>query len=421
MGSLAENRRILVIDDNESIHEDFQKILQASAGDESLDQARAALFGAPPLMRALGRFELDCAEQGQSALTLVQMARAEGRPYAVAFVDMRMPPGWDGLQTIEHLWEVDPDIQTVICTAYTDHPWEEIVHRLGHDDRLLILNKPFSSVEVSQLATSLTRKWNLAQQVKARLEAAEAATLAKSQFLANMSHEIRTPMNGILGMNELLLLTPLSDKQRRYAETVQRSGAALLQIINDILDFSKIEAGKLAIENVPFDLRQVVKDAIDLFSHPMASKGVVLKCVLPDSLSNHYGGDPVRIRQILVNFLGNALKFTERGEIVLHVTVVEEFDGQTTLGFEVKDTGIGMEPAAQARLWNAFSQADGSMTRKYGGTGLGLAIVKQLAELMGGTVGVESTLGQGSTFWCTIRLKTSVGGASDEPSLPLPT
>ncbi|MEK6804993.1 MAG: ATP-binding protein [Nitrospirota bacterium] len=412
MDAHAENRRIFVIDDNLSIHEDFRRILQAHTEEANLEQARAALFGQPPA-RALERFELDCADQGQVAVALVESARHEGRPYAVAFVDMRMPTGWDGLQTIERLWLVDPDIQTVICTAYTDYPWEEIVHRLGNDDRLLILQKPFSSVEVLQLATSLTKKWNLAQQAKVRLEAAEAASLAKSQFLANMSHEIRTPMNGILGMNELLLQTPLNDKQRRFAETVQRSGMALLGIINDILDFSKIEAGKLAIESIRFDLRQVVKDSMTLFSHQVASKGVELTCILPDSLSACYEGDPVRVQQILVNYLGNALKFTECGEIVLCVTVVEEFGGYATLGLEVKDTGIGMEPAAQDRLFKAFMQADGSVTRRYGGTGLGLAIVKQLAELMGGTVGVESTLGQGSNFWCTIRLKTCVGGTTE--------
>lgn len=420
MDAPAENRRILVIDDNRSIHEDFRKILQVKGGEEGLDHARAALFDEPLLVRALERFELDCVDQGQAALTLVETARHQERPYAVAFVDMRMPPGWDGLQTIEHLWAADPDLQTVICTAYTDHPWEEIVHRLGYDDRLLILHKPFSSVEVSQLATSLTRKWNLAQQAKERLKAAQAASVAKSQFLANMSHEIRTPLNGILGMNELLLHTPLNDKQRRFAETVQRSGAALLEIINDILDFSKIEAGKLGIESIPFDLRHVVQEAITLFSHPVAAKGLELTCILSDSLAARYEGDPVRVRQILVNFLGNALKFTERGEIILHVNVVEESEGHTTLGLEVKDTGIGMEPGVQDRLFKSFTQADGSMTRKYGGTGLGLAIVKQLAELMGGTVGVESTLGQGSNFWCTIQLKTCVDGAFEQPALPPP-
>ncbi len=401
----SQHLRVLVIDDNLSIHEDFRKILQPGAETQGLDEARASLFGGESFQKALVRFELDYADQGQAALALVQMARREGRPYAVAFVDMRMPPGWDGLETIERLWEVDPEIQTVICTAYTDHSWEDIIRRLGCDDRLLILQKPFSTVEVSQLATSLTAKWKLARQARQRLEAAEAANVAKSQFLANMSHEIRTPMNGIIGMGELLLRTPLDDKQRRYTETLQKSGMALLQIINDILDISKIEAGKLQLECIAFDMRQLVNDVLDLFSGPAERKGLKLAAVLPQALLPEYEGDPVRIRQILTNLIGNAIKFTAQGRITLHITVDEDRVSDTALCLQVQDTGIGIEPAVQEKLFAPFTQADGSTTRKYGGTGLGLAIVKQLAQMMGGAVGVESIHGQGSTFWCTIQLQ----------------
>jgi len=164
-----QNLRVLVIDDNTSIHEDFRKILQAKAGEESFDQARAELFGDLPLSREIERLELDCADQGQAGLTLVQLARNEGRPYAVAFVDMRMPPGWDGLETIEHLWEADAELQVVICTAYSDHPWNEIEERVGRTDKLLILQKPFNGIEVLQLATALCRKWDLAREVAGQL------------------------------------------------------------------------------------------------------------------------------------------------------------------------------------------------------------------------------------------------------------
>jgi signal transduction histidine kinase len=406
-GKSSGNRRVLVIDDNRSIHEDFRKILQPGTETQRLDEARALLFGGDSFQKALVRFELDYADQGQAALALVQMACREERPYAVAFVDMRMPPGWDGLETIERMWEADPEIQTVICTAYTDHSWDDIIRRLGCDDRLLILQKPFSSVEVSQLAASLTTKWKLARQARQRLEAAEAANVAKSQFLANVSHEIRTPMNGILGMSELLLQTPLNDKQRRYIETLHKSGMALLQVINDILDISRIESGKLTLERISFDLRQLVKDILELFSGPIESKGLRLTVELADNLLPEYDGDPVRIRQILTNLIGNAIKFTTQGEIALHVAVTEDTVDTTTLCLKVRDTGIGIEPAAQAKLFIPFTQADGSTTRKYGGTGLGLAIVKQLAQMMDGTVGVESILGQGSTFWCTIQLHKS--------------
>ena len=403
----SENRRILIIDDNVLIHDDFRKILQPGDEAHRLEEVRAAVFGGTPRLRPLIRFELDCVDQGQAALALVQKARQEDRPYAVVFVDMRMPPGWDGLETIEHFWAVDPEIQAVICTAYTDHSWEEIIERLGSDDRLLILQKPFSGVEVSQLAMSLTTKWNLARQAHQRLQAAEAANVAKSQFLANMSHEIRTPMNGILGMSELLMQTPLNDKQRRYVQTLQKSGQTLIQIINDILDISKIEAGKLKLEQIAFDLRQLVTEAQELFSGQAGSKGLRLTTILSEAVGHEYVGDPVRIRQILANLIGNAIKFTAQGQVTVSMTVVDDAVGQTDVCLKVQDTGIGVEPAIQANLFTPFTQADGSTTRKFGGTGLGLAIVKQLAEMMGGTVGVESVPGRGSTFWCTMRLGKS--------------
>lgn len=403
----SENRRILIIDDNVLIHDDFRKILQPGDEAHRLEEVRAAVFGGTPRLRPLIRFELDCVDQGQAALALVQKARQEDRPYAVVFVDMRMPPGWDGLETIEHFWAVDPEIQAVICTAYTDHSWEEIIERLGSDDRLLILQKPFSGVEVSQLAMSLTTKWNLARQAHQRLQAAEAANVAKSRFLANMSHEVRTPMNGILGMSELLMQTPLNDKQRRYVQTLQKSGQTLIQIINDILDISKIEAGKLKLEQIAFDLHQLVTEAQELFSGQAGSKGLRLTTILSEAVGHEYVGDPVRIRQILANLIGNAIKFTAQGQVTVSMTVVDDAVGQTDVCLKVQDTGIGVEPAIQANLFTPFTQADGSTTRKFGGTGLGLAIVKQLAGMMGGTVGVESVSGRGSTFWCTMRLGKS--------------
>ncbi len=399
------NRRVLVVDDNASIHDDFRKILQSGKEAQALADARMSLFGGEPLLSALVQFELNYAGQGPAALALVEMARREDRPYAVAFVDMRMPPGWDGLETIERIWATDPDIQTVICTAYTDHSWDDIIRRLGYDDRLLILQKPFSSVEVSQLAMSLTTKWSLAHQARQRLQAAEAANVAKSQFLANMSHEIRTPMNGILGMSELLIQTPLNDKQRRYVETLRKYGQALLQVINDSLDISKIEAGKLKLEHIPFDLRQLVAEVQELFSGPAVNKGLRLTAVLSEAIDQEYQGDPVRIRQILTNLIGNAIKFTAHGQVTVSMTVVDDAVGKVGLCLKVQDTGIGVEPAIQEKLFKPFTQADGSTTRQYGGTGLGLAIVKQLAEMMGGTVGVESVLGRGATFWCTMQLK----------------
>jgi two-component system sensor histidine kinase/response regulator len=553
--ALEKNHRLLVVDDNEAIHEDFRKILGADAAEADFDAEEAAVFGDLTHAPSRAVFEMSFASQGTQARELVQASQETGQRYSLVFMDVRMPPGWDGLETALKLWEVDPDLQVVICTAYSDKSWEEMVETLGNPERVLILKKPFDTIEVLQMAHALTEKWSLLQSSRRNLEeleqrvnartwelqathrelqaseqrfrklstsapigifetdaagsalytnpqwqkitglspaeslgdgwqriihpedaadvvaswrsaagegrefdreyrcrrmsgevrwvharampirseagevtghvgsvediterkaielelarardaALESAQL-KSSFLANMSHEIRTPMNGIIGMTELALETKLSREQREYLGMVKSSAHSLLGLINDILDFSKIEAGKLDLESIDFSLRDCVGGMLKPLGIRADQKGLELVADIPADVPDHLVGDPMRLRQILINLTDNAIKFTKRGEVIVKVINQAAPNGESHLHFSVSDTGIGIPPEKQGAIFEAFAQADGSTTRTYGGTGLGLSIASQLIRKMHGRIWIESKVGEGTTFHFTARL-----------------
>ncbi len=445
--------RILAIDDNRAIHEDFRKILcPPSADTTALGEAEAKLFDEPTRVRQSAVFEIDSAYQGEEGLERVRQSRQSGQPYALAIVDVRMPPGWDGIETTQKLWEVDADLQVVICSAYSDYSWDEIIARLGNSDRLLFLKKPFDTVEILQLANALTEKWRLIRQVRNQMAELERMVRERTQQLqvtnekllaeiaehreseerlkhvleelretqqrviqeerlralggmaSGIAHDFNNALVGILGLSELLLHRPenLDDKQKikRYAEMINTSAKDAGEIVNRLREFYRHREGREAFEMV--DLNQLVEDAISLTqpmwkTQPEAKSAPItvqkdLQDVPPVA---GYAGE---LREVLTNLIFNAVDAMPRGGTI---EIRTRCDGsQVTL--EVSDTGTGMTDEVRKRCLEPFFTTKGNH-----GSGLGLAMVYGSVQRHQGTIDINSEVGKGSTFIIRIPLRSA--------------
>lgn len=430
----AENRRILLVDDNQSIHDDFRKILSpadaAKAG--GLDDARAAFLGAAaaPAKSDTACFELSSALQGQEAHDVVRTAMGEGRPFAMAFVDMRMPPGWDGVETIQKLWELDPELQVVICTAFSDYSWEETVSALGVTDRLLILKKPFDAIEIRQLASALTEKWNARAREKRLIEelttaerevrayatsletvnramitsraVADRAAEARNELLMHISNEVGKHLEVVVKQADAFRDGgPADATHLRDFEAFVDASTELVRRIDEVLDMTRMESGRTAVELAPCSVREIAERVAERHRADAEAKGLTFTCECSDALPELVAGEPGRMEQVLDHLLENAVRFTEQGSVAL-IVECDHMNGPAhpRVRFSIEDTGPGIP---KERLGDLFEPLERDADHG-GGSGFGLAIAQRIAYLLGGEIKARSNAGEGSTFTLTLDL-----------------
>ena len=399
---------VLVVDDDEYVHQLTTMVLK-NFSFEGTNIRLESVLSAGAAREFLNNHQqvavilLDVVmETDDAGLRLVNYIRNHLKDNEVRVLIRTGQPGAAPEESVFHDYDINDYLSKTDLTA----------HKL----RMALLNALRSYRDIRH-AADLQKQIMLVEQES---KAAEAASEAKSQFLAHMSHEIRTPLNGIIGITDILAGTTLTEEQVNYLNTIRMSGEALLSIINDILDFSKIEAGKLELENTSFSIIDICDSINSIFLAPLRDKGLDFNIEIAPDIPKHVQGDPLRLKQILMNLIGNSIKFTDSGSINIKVENVQPSAQTLTLRFKVKDTGIGIKQEKQAQLFQAFTQLDSSTTRKYGGTGLGLQITKRLVELMGGTIHVESEVGVGSTFSFTINTQEGVETGKPESTTEIP-
>ena len=407
-----QNRRILLIDDMPSIHEAFRGILAAAPTSSELDAAEAALFGqaAPPSSPSCCDFELDTAYQGQEGVAMVEAAVQAGRPYAMAFVDMRMPPGWDGVETIERLWRIDPLVQIVICTAYSDYSWEELLARLDVLDRLLILKKPFDIIEVSQMVRALTTKWELTRQSALRMNSLEEAVhdfpaieaaLRQSNkeleaFSYSVAHDLRAPLNTIDGFSQLLQKTVSGDTaecSEQYLSRIRAGVRQMGELVDGLLSLARVTRTHLKAETVDLTAmaERVLKDC------RVRDAGRTAQVHVERDLTAT--GDPALLRQVMENLLANAWKFTAH-TATPKIEVGKFHDDNGAAVYFVRDNGAGFDMAHADKLFGAFQRLHSPS--EFAGTGIGLATVDRIVSHHAGRIWAKGAVGQGATFFFTL-------------------
>jgi signal transduction histidine kinase len=418
MSPASETFRILVADDEPGILRAYNSVLTSAGGigeDAVFADLESELFGDHDV-QAGQRYELVLCQQGEQAIAAVRNAASESRPFSVAFLDVRMPPGINGVEAARAIRAIDPDLHIVFVTAYSDTDPRNISRLVPPVERLFYVAKPFQPQELQQFASALTHKWRAEQDLLmahellkrqfADLEIANrkatAANRAKTEFLANISHEVRTPLNAIIGFSELMLAERFgsvgNEKYREYLSDINASGSHLLGIMNDIIDFSRLEIGDLKLEREEFDVAENVQAVVSIVHERALRSGIAVDARIPTLLPT-MKGDARRVRQILLNLISNSIKFTHGGG---KITVSIEHTPEGEIALSVADTGIGIAPDDIDRALAPFEQVDGKLSRRREGAGLGLPLAKSLTELHGGRLHLESKVGEGTVV--TVKL-----------------